>query len=208
MDRGPRWKRLDPEARREQILEVAEEAFARRPPQEVSLTEIATAAGVSRALVAHYFGGRHGLELAVQRRVLGLGEDAIATDRGTSIVDTVQRNVSAWLDFAEGNQEVTLRLNVFAGAVPDRPSEALVDETRERIIDTMLVNHFGTTEVSPAVRLVFRAYTGFVQAAVADWLVHGRATRAQVQTMLVRTVLALVRDVAPALAREPGPSGS
>lgn len=186
-------------------MQVAEEVFAGRPAHEVSLTEIATAAGVSRALVAHYFGDKRGLELAVQRRVLGLGEDAIRTDRDGPIEATVERNISAWLDFVEGNQEVALRLNVFAGAVQDPPSEALVAETRERIIDNMLVNHFGTTDVAPAVRLVFRAYTGFVQAAVADWLVHGRATRAQVQTMLVRALLALVRDVAPALARVPGP---
>jgi hypothetical protein len=48
-----------------------------------------------------------------------------------------------------------------------------------RVVDTMIANHFGTTDVSRAVRLVFRAYTGMVQAAVADWLVYGRATRAR-----------------------------
>lgn len=34
---------------------------------------------------------------------------------------------------------------MFAGAIQDPSSEALVAETRERIIDTMLVNHFGSS---------------------------------------------------------------
>ena len=57
--------RLDPEIRREQIVEAAEQVFHGRDPSEVTFEEIAEAAGVSRALVYNYFGDKGGLIAAV-----------------------------------------------------------------------------------------------------------------------------------------------
>ena len=50
--------RLDASERREQILEAANMLFAERGYDEVSIEDIAVAAGVTRGLVHHYFGGR------------------------------------------------------------------------------------------------------------------------------------------------------
>ena len=55
---SPRFSRLTPEQRREQILAAAHTLFAERPYDEVSVEDIASAAGVTRGLVHHYFGGR------------------------------------------------------------------------------------------------------------------------------------------------------
>jgi hypothetical protein len=46
---------------------------------------------------------------------------------------------------------------------------------------------------------VLRAYTGLVQVAVSDWLGGDRATRAQVHALMTRGLLALVREVVPAV---------
>ena len=62
--------RLDPEVRRELILDAAEEVFRSRPPSEVTFEAVADAAGVSRALVYNYFGDRSGLLAAVELRSL------------------------------------------------------------------------------------------------------------------------------------------
>ena len=62
--------RLDPEVRRELILDAAEEVFRSRPPSEVTFESVADAAGVSRALVYNYFGDRSGLLAAVELRSL------------------------------------------------------------------------------------------------------------------------------------------
>jgi AcrR family transcriptional regulator len=62
--------RLDPEVRRELILDAAEEVFRNRPASEVTFEAVADAAGVSRALVYNYFGDRSGLLAAVELRSL------------------------------------------------------------------------------------------------------------------------------------------
>ena len=61
-------RRLDPEARRAQIIECAAKLFEERPYSDVSTTEIAAAARVGRPLVNHYFGNKRELYLEVVRR--------------------------------------------------------------------------------------------------------------------------------------------
>ena len=58
MSTTPKFSRLDPEQRREQILDAANALFAERGYDEVSVEDIASSAGVARGLVHHYFGGR------------------------------------------------------------------------------------------------------------------------------------------------------
>ena len=61
----PKYSRLDPGQRREQILDAASALLAERPYDEVSIEDIASAAGVTRGLVHHYVGGRNELYIAL-----------------------------------------------------------------------------------------------------------------------------------------------
>ena len=54
--------------RRQQLIGVALELFSTRSPDEVSIDEIAAAAGISRPLVYHYFPGKQSLYEAALRR--------------------------------------------------------------------------------------------------------------------------------------------
>ncbi len=62
--------RLDPEVRRELILDAAERVLVDRNPSEVTFEEIADAAEVSRGLVYNYFRDRTALLVALAERAL------------------------------------------------------------------------------------------------------------------------------------------
>ena len=65
--RRPRRRRA-PEVARQELLAAAERVFGRAQPDEVGLKEVAREAGVSHALVTHYFGTYAGLiEAALER---------------------------------------------------------------------------------------------------------------------------------------------
>jgi AcrR family transcriptional regulator len=64
IDRSPR-QRLDVDQRREAILAAARGLYAQAPYAEVSMAQVAQAAGASPALVFHYFGSKAGLYAAV-----------------------------------------------------------------------------------------------------------------------------------------------
>ena len=62
-----RRRRLEPDARREQILSVAVRLFGERGYAAVSTGDVAAGAGVARGLVNHYFGTKKELYLEVVR---------------------------------------------------------------------------------------------------------------------------------------------
>ncbi|MFT4081981.1 MAG: helix-turn-helix domain-containing protein [Nocardioides sp.] len=51
----PTRRRLAPGRRRDELLDVGETVFSERPFEEISMVDIAAAAGVTRALLYHYF---------------------------------------------------------------------------------------------------------------------------------------------------------
>jgi len=66
---GPQTqRRADQRAR---ILEVARQLFAERGPEEVTMAEVAAAAGVARATVFNTFGSKHALIEGITEDVLG-----------------------------------------------------------------------------------------------------------------------------------------
>src|SRR6266480_4589396 len=60
--------RLDIDVRRQQLVEIGSELFAKRPYDEVWVEEIAAAAGVSRGLLYHYFPTKRDFFVAVVRQ--------------------------------------------------------------------------------------------------------------------------------------------
>lgn len=62
--------RLEHDERRQQILAAARRLFCDRPYSEVSMADLASAAGVTRGLLHHYFGAKRYLYLEVTRQLI------------------------------------------------------------------------------------------------------------------------------------------
>jgi TetR/AcrR family transcriptional regulator, repressor for neighboring sulfatase len=75
---APRRRRA-PELARQEILDAAERVFAASQPDQAGLKEVAREAGVSHALITHYFGTYAALvEAALERRQRATRETALA----------------------------------------------------------------------------------------------------------------------------------
>jgi len=194
--------RLHPDARRDHILDAAASVFAVRPYGEVSLGDVASEAGVSRSLVSHYFGSKRGLVMEVMRAFAAAAPEAVRTDRELPVDEMVGANVEAWLDYAEEHRETAIAMSGIGALGRDPELQALVEEIRERVVDRILVNHFGTSEVPRELRLALRAYTGLYEVAVSEWLHAGRMSRAEVRILITRGLFAVLQDVVPALLAE------
>src|SRR5690349_11975013 len=101
--------RLAPDARREEILEHARQLFGARSYAAVSASEIARAAGVTPALVSHYFpGGKREIFLTL---VAQLTDNVLETIRGEPtkpLRARVAATVESWLDWLDANRETWL----------------------------------------------------------------------------------------------------
>jgi len=199
---APARTRLHPDARRDHILEAGGAVFAARPYAGVSLGDVAREAGVSRSLVSHYFGSKRGLFVEVMRAFAAAAPEAVRTDRSLPVDRMVAANVEAWLDFAEEHRETAIAMSGIGALGRDPELQTLVEEVREQVVDRMLLNHIGTTEVPREMRIALRAYTGLYEVAVAEWLHARRMTRAEVHILITRGLFAILDDVVPALLAE------
>lgn len=80
-------RRRSPELARQEILDAAERVFAASQPDQVGLKEVAGEAGVSHALITHYFGTYAGLlEATLERRLRKTRELVLARLREPEVL--------------------------------------------------------------------------------------------------------------------------
>jgi TetR/AcrR family transcriptional regulator, repressor for neighboring sulfatase len=103
--RGPRVRaprrRRSPELARQEILDAADRVFIEFQPDQVGLKDVAREAGVSHALIVHYFGSYPGLiEAALERRmrtmrdrILGRVHEAVSHGRPGELLEVLFRTL-------------------------------------------------------------------------------------------------------------------
>lgn len=155
--------RLDPETRRALLVAAAVGVFRGRDPNEVSIEEVAEAAGVSRSLVYAYFGDRGGLIAAVYLQNLEQLDDELGRALDDRLPDEVRlrRIIRRYLLFARDN-EAAWNVMAAAGAL-QHPAVQLA--RRERI--ERIAAAWGG---GPTARLVARGVVGLLEAGAQDWV--------------------------------------
>lgn len=199
--------RLDYDERRQLILAAARRLFCQRPYSEVSMADLAEAAGVARGLLHHYFGSKRDLYLAVMRELLQV--PTIALPDNSSRLDAGQvweASVEAWMRFMESNRELWLTAIGAGGTGRDPEIEELLDDARE-LTALRVLEALGMDASAAPVELLalVRGYGGLAQEVTREWLDRGRLTRSQAKALLRGALPALVEQVLPyVLAAEDG----
>lgn len=205
MTAAPRWRRLEPDERREQILACAMRLFGERPYAAVSTTELAAQAGVARGLINHYFGTKRDLYLEVVRRMVTIPRFAVEQLPDGRLEDRVTAAVDWFLEGVARNSKAWLAATGEVGRDPE--VERIMAEADETAADRVLeATGLGEAAAHRELRAMVRSYGGMVRSAAREWLVRKDLTRAQVQILLSTTLLALIRDAAPRL-RNPDDHG-
>src|SRR4051812_24682389 len=93
--------RMSTAARREQLLAAGAELLGRRPYDQVSIEEIAAAAGVSKGLLYHYFPTKKDFVVAALRRGERELEELTALDPGLPPPEQLSAGLDHFLDFVE-----------------------------------------------------------------------------------------------------------
>ena len=95
--------RLQVDERRSQLLELGLQLFAERNVDELSIDDIARAAGISKGLLYHYFPSKRAFFLEVVRAAAGHLVDRTSA-AGTEVSPVaLQDGLDAYLDFVEQN---------------------------------------------------------------------------------------------------------
>ena len=192
MSSPPKRSRLSVDERRRQLLELATELFAKRTYDEISVDEIAQAAGISKGLLYHYFPGKRAFYVAAVRNAAQqlLDETAVELEpEGPPPVDAMRRGLERYLDFVERNSTAYAFL-LRGGMAADPEVQAIVEETREAFLRRMMEGA-GTVGDPARLRAALRGYIGFVEALSLDWLEHRDLSRDALADLMVNTCVSL-----------------
>jgi AcrR family transcriptional regulator len=189
------------EARRRHILDTARELLLQRPGEPVSTADVAAAAGVTRALVHHYFRGINELREAVSLDIAQGTPQILAKGPETPLAERVRHNTTAMLDVVDRNRHVWLAYIAAEGDIPAATPAS--EHVRGTILGQMLANNSDVVADTPWARLCLSGYLGFAELVCRRWVL-GETDRTSVERALVQTLLRLLTDVIP--GGEPGPS--
>ncbi len=188
----PKFSRLDPEQRSEQILDAANALFAERGYEEVSVEDIARSAGVARGLVHHYFGGRKQVYIALLERLGTVREQQLPPPVGRSARARLADDVSRWLDWTEQNRTIWLGTLGRGEDIADPDVRRVVTELVGRAVALVAARHADIADDSPRLRYALECWTGLNRAATRRWL-QGEASREQTHEVIASTLEHVLR---------------
>ncbi|MFI6032774.1 TetR/AcrR family transcriptional regulator [Streptomyces sp. NPDC051315] len=207
-------RRMGVEERRQQLIGVALELFARRSPDEVSIDEIAAAAGISRPLVYHYFPGKLSLYEAALKRASEDLAGRFAEPHEGPLGARLLRVMHRYFDFVDEHGPGFSALMRGGPAVGSSTTNALIDSVRQAAYEQIL-SHLTVTDPPPRLELVVRSWISLAESTALIWLDGRRIPREDLEVQLVHDFAALTAVSAahdeelrtllrPVLDEEPG----
>ncbi|MCX4667662.1 TetR/AcrR family transcriptional regulator [Streptomyces sp. NBC_01381] len=183
-------RRMGVEERRQQLIGVALDLFSHRSPDDVSIDEIAAAAGISRPLVYHYFPGKLSLfEAALQRAADDLAERFMEPREGP-LGARLLRVMGRFFDFVDGHGPGFSALMRGGPAVGSSTTNALIDSVRQAAYVQILA-HLGVTDPPARLELVIRSWISLAESTALIWLDGRRIPRGELELQLVHDFAAL-----------------
>ncbi|GLY78725.1 TetR family transcriptional regulator [Actinoallomurus iriomotensis] len=145
---------------------------------------MADAAGASRALVYHYFGGKQELYLAALHSAAKQLSDLLKPPAEGKPLERLAVSLHRYFDYVEDHAAGFVAL--LRGGPAYRSGE--VGEVLDNI-RSLVMNHItaaiGVTDPGPVLRITLRSWMASVETAGLDWLEHRDLPRAELERLLV-----------------------
>lgn len=168
---------------------------------------MADAAGASRALVYHYFGGKQELYLAALHSAAKQLDDLLRPPAEGKPLERLAVSLHRYFDFVEDHAAGFVAL--LRGGPAYRSGEVgeVLDGIRGLVMNHIITS-IGVEAPGPVLRITLRSWMASVETAGLDWLEHRDLSREELERLLVDHHVVLLDvaarhdpDVAALLAR-------
>ena len=185
------------EQRRAQLLELGMQAVTSSSFDEVSVEQVAEAAGISRGLLFHYFPTRRDFLVAIARAGAEELLEVTAPDPELEPLAQLHAGIGAYVDYIVDRRDAYLSL-VRGAAGGDPGMLEVVRWTRQQIVARITAAlGLDPAEVSGHLRTALHGWLGFVEEAAVAWLAEAEPPpRAALVEMCEQLLVTLVASVA------------
>ena len=180
----PAYRRLDLDERRRRLLELGTRLFTEHAYDEISMSRIAREAGISKALLYHYFPSKQDYFMATLAGGAEQLRARVEPDPGLPPAQALASALDAYLAWIEDNSEAYAKLFRSAAGVPE--VRALVDGVRAGTAARILDGLGGAA--NPQARTAVQGWLWFMDGACLDWIAHRDLTRAELHGLLLGTL--------------------
>jgi AcrR family transcriptional regulator len=184
----PAYRRLDVDARRAQLVELGERLFTSHAYTELSMARIAKEAGISKALLYHYFPSKQAYFEATLRTAAEELRDRTEPDPSLPAAQQLEGSLDVYLGWIEQHMEAYAKLLRTAGEVPEVREivEDVRGQTAERILRGVVPDG---ADVPPTARTAVRGWLWFMDGACLDWIEHRDLSRDELRGLLLGTLV-------------------
>ncbi|KOU42909.1 TetR/AcrR family transcriptional regulator [Streptomyces sp. WM6378] len=180
-------RRLSPDERRKELLDVGAHLFAAKPYHDVLMEDVAEQAGVSRALLYRYFPNKSALFAGIFQQASDRLLDGTPIDPAQSLLDQLSAGLDVHFDYFAANKNTVLAANrVLAG---DPVIQAIINdelaELSRRVLDATGLEGSARDTVSA----LLTSWLVFVRALCVDWLTDEAFSRTELHDMSVGALL-------------------
>lgn len=173
--------------RREELLAIGRQLFACHAYDELSIDDVAAAAGVAKGLLYYYFKSKRGFYLATIRaeadELLALAQP----DPALPPAERLRRTLDAYLAFVDQASE-RFRALLLAGLGSDPEVRAIRDRDRDEFLRLISGGVAHQPEPSPALRAALTGWLSFIEGVSLDWLDHRDLSAEQLRELLVASL--------------------
>jgi AcrR family transcriptional regulator len=184
--KSTRRRRLTVEDRRDELLRASLQIIGSKPWDEVSMADVAAAAGASKPLLYHYFSNKSELYLAAVRSAAEELREATKPDPTLPVDARLFKALRAHIDWIDENA-LAYRAVLQGGISADPEVQAIVEESRADVV-ARLAEAFGFDELSPSQRIALRGWVGFLEGACLDWLTARDLSKPRLVRLLADSV--------------------
>ncbi|RKQ93797.1 TetR family transcriptional regulator [Solirubrobacter pauli] len=193
MSDGPAYTRLAVDERRRRLLELGSELFTRHAYDELSMAKIAKEAGISKALLYHYFPSKEAYFVATLEEKANELQQRTIPNPELPPFEQLSGSLDEYLRWIEENAGSYDKMIRNAGAAPE--VRALLDRVRTDTAQRILAGLSPGKAPSPLLRTAIRGWLGFLDGACLDWVNHDDVDRETLHGLLLSTLVASVLAV-------------
>ena len=187
---APRRVRLEIDTRRAQLLELGLTLFSTRAYEDISIDDVAAAAGISKGLLYHYFRGKREFYVEVIRAASLKLRRLSQPDPSLPPAAQLRAAIDAHLGYVQ--EHARSYADVYRSGVAVAPEVSRILESHRGVIMRYFLKSLGVSRPRPVLRAALRAWISMVEGASLEWLAHRELERDDLRELLFTGYIAML----------------